>query len=398
MIPAKPAVVPVEPLLIVLDYFRKANWPDTKVGNAAYQLANALAAAPSSAPAAVPVGELRWLIERTYAKGEPAERREFWLGLTGNNSTEDSFYCNPEIWSDNAMDAARFSSESIAIVLRYRHFHPESTVEVCEHVFQCGTTAAHPAPAEQTDERVGEQLTHTRSCGQLSPTYGERCTCALAERIQIQTVETLLAAWQKRAYEAEAALSAPKTPQAPEREVEPTDAMIERMRHLPAVSDAMDRYAAAIKRWGVQDDTPLRVLETETAMLKQIWKAALARPLEATSSTYKLGSEHDMTVARTTDLMQHSNDTPAGLVSLTTEMIDAGMAAYRAYHTHNLDTCIIYIYRAMRVREAAAALSEPGEERIKAIAEKLRNEANDTLSGHRGVMLDAANELEKIYG
>ena len=46
--PARPGpcvVVPVEELKIVLDFFRKANWPDTRAGNAAYRLNNAMLAA-----------------------------------------------------------------------------------------------------------------------------------------------------------------------------------------------------------------------------------------------------------------------------------------------------------------------------------------------------------------
>ena len=46
-----------------------------------------------------------------------------------------------------------------------------------------------------------EQLTHTRSCGALTP--GEDCTCCLQERQNTQTAETMHAAWRKRAEEAE---------------------------------------------------------------------------------------------------------------------------------------------------------------------------------------------------
>lgn len=49
--PARPGpsqecvIVPVEELKIVLDFFRKANWPDTRAGNAAYRLNSAMLAA-----------------------------------------------------------------------------------------------------------------------------------------------------------------------------------------------------------------------------------------------------------------------------------------------------------------------------------------------------------------
>lgn len=95
----------------------------------------------------VPEGESRWLLERTYAKGQPAERREFWLGATTGNIHSDSFEGNERIWTTNALNAARFSSRAIADTLCYRHFHPESTVEAIEHSFQCGVTY-EPAQAE----------------------------------------------------------------------------------------------------------------------------------------------------------------------------------------------------------------------------------------------------------
>jgi hypothetical protein len=85
----------------------------------------------------VPIGESRWLIERTYAKGAPAERREFWLGLTPGDTYHDSFDSS-KIWTTNAIEAARFSSQNIAETLRYRYFHSEAPVEACEHLFQCG--------------------------------------------------------------------------------------------------------------------------------------------------------------------------------------------------------------------------------------------------------------------
>lgn len=93
-------------------------------------------------PLDVPIGESRWLIERTYAKGHPAERREFWLGTTRGDVHGDSFdhASDGAVWTTNALEAARFSSRRIAEILRLRHFHPEAPVEACEHLFQCGVS------------------------------------------------------------------------------------------------------------------------------------------------------------------------------------------------------------------------------------------------------------------
>ncbi len=49
-------------------------------------------------------------------------------------------------------------------------------------------------------------LEHTLSCPMLTPNSDDDCTCGLSERIKTQTAETLLAAWQKRAYEAESTI------------------------------------------------------------------------------------------------------------------------------------------------------------------------------------------------
>lgn len=48
-----------------------------------------------------------------------------------------------------------------------------------------------------------EQLAHTRSCPRLGRPM-EECTCGLEYRIALQTEQTMHAAWEKRAYEAEA--------------------------------------------------------------------------------------------------------------------------------------------------------------------------------------------------
>lgn len=104
-------------------------------------------------PVAVQEGESRWLIERTYAKGQPAERREFWLGSVTGNVHHDSYDHNAEgenVWTLNALDAARFATQEIAYTLRLRHFHPEAPVDVCEHLFQCGITSP------QADEKARE--------------------------------------------------------------------------------------------------------------------------------------------------------------------------------------------------------------------------------------------------
>lgn len=54
-------------------------------------------------------------------------------------------------------------------------------------------------------ERCCRPLGHTRSCPSLTPGDGP-CTCALDERIALQTEQTMSAAWRKRAEEAEAEL------------------------------------------------------------------------------------------------------------------------------------------------------------------------------------------------
>lgn len=95
----------------------------------------------SATPNRVAEGESRWLIERTYAKGQPAERREFWLGITTGDVSDDSFGSAIGVWTTDAIEAARFSSRKIAQTLRYRHFHPEAPVEECEHLFQCGISS-----------------------------------------------------------------------------------------------------------------------------------------------------------------------------------------------------------------------------------------------------------------
>jgi len=104
-----------------------------------YSTEKSTSATPANARA-VAEGESRWLIERTYAKGHPAERREFWLGVTRGDIHQDSFDADGYVWTKDALAAARFSTKEIAGTLRYRHFHPEADVEVCEHLFQCGMT------------------------------------------------------------------------------------------------------------------------------------------------------------------------------------------------------------------------------------------------------------------
>lgn len=100
----------------------------------------------------VPQGESLWLIERTYAKGYPAERREFWLGVTTGDRHGDSFDGgNEAVWTTDALKAARFSSHAIAYHLRLSHFHPEAPVEACEHLFQCGISP-EPAPVSARPE------------------------------------------------------------------------------------------------------------------------------------------------------------------------------------------------------------------------------------------------------
>jgi len=76
---------------------------------------------------------------------------------------------------------------------------------------------------------VSKQLEHGMNCGARSIAFGDNdCTCCLAERIATQTAETLLAAWQKRANEAEAELTAERARVAWLREA------IERIRVLAA--------------------------------------------------------------------------------------------------------------------------------------------------------------------
>lgn len=53
------------------------------------------------------------------------------------------------------------------------------------------------SPAEQ------EALRHRMNCPHRSMAPEDDCTCALKERIALQSTETVLAAWQKRAAEAE---------------------------------------------------------------------------------------------------------------------------------------------------------------------------------------------------
>lgn len=125
---------------------------------------------------AVPMGESRWLIERTYAKGQPAERREFWLGVTDAGSYEDAFYSNPRVWTADALQAARFATRDIAYSLRLRHFHPEAPIEACEHMFQCGIAPELPKPNSSQScpeaEMMGEFACKDRTqcfepCGDL---------------------------------------------------------------------------------------------------------------------------------------------------------------------------------------------------------------------------------------
>src|SRR5208283_919182 len=52
-------------------------------------------------------------------------------------------------------------------------------------------------------EVAHEVLTHTRSCPALIPGNEEECTCGLLWRVQLQTEQTMHAAWEKRAYQGE---------------------------------------------------------------------------------------------------------------------------------------------------------------------------------------------------
>ncbi len=89
------------------------------------------------------MSETLWLIERTYAKGKPAEQTEFWLGTTP--SLDDSYYANRHVWTTDALQAARFPNENVARTLRLEHFHPEAPVRVCGHMFGCEMS---PDPAD----------------------------------------------------------------------------------------------------------------------------------------------------------------------------------------------------------------------------------------------------------
>jgi hypothetical protein len=51
---------------------------------------------------------------------------------------------------------------------------------------------------------VSETLTHARNCGWHTVGGDGDCTCGLEYRIQLQTEQTMSAAWRKRAEEAEA--------------------------------------------------------------------------------------------------------------------------------------------------------------------------------------------------
>ena len=86
---------------------------------------------------------------------------------------------------------------------RQQELSPTGEVKALAESGKTGTPVA-AAPTPRTDML---QLEHTRSCAYWS-TDDKDCTCCLHERIHTQTAETLLAAWQKRATEAETELAA----------------------------------------------------------------------------------------------------------------------------------------------------------------------------------------------
>ena len=58
-----------------------------------------------------------------------------------------------------------------------------------------------------------------------------------------------------------------------------TDKQILDIKLQPSVSGALDKYAAAIKAWGVTDNTPRRLEEAENAAIMAIVEAAyLVKP------------------------------------------------------------------------------------------------------------------------
>lgn len=132
-------------------------------------------------------GEVLWLIERTYAKDKPAERREFWLGFATGDIQEDSFNVNHDVWTTDALQAARYPSQKIAQQLRYWHFHPEAPVEVCDHMFGCGVAPlATPPQAEQANlcPKCGNPL--PRSFGAHSCEYGNSPAEARTEQAELR--------------------------------------------------------------------------------------------------------------------------------------------------------------------------------------------------------------------
>lgn len=67
-----------------------------------------------------------------------------------------------------------------------------------------------------TDSPTSKQkLTHERACPALARPLEDDCTCGLQWRIQLQTEQTLHAAWRKRAEEAEAELAILRTAHEP---------------------------------------------------------------------------------------------------------------------------------------------------------------------------------------
>lgn len=97
------------------------------------------------------MSEILWLIERTYAKGMPAQRTEFWLGKLPSDG--DSFGDNSSVWTTDALKAARFPRREVAKGWRYE-FHPEAPIYVRDHIFGCGTSPdeAEAALAERDAE------------------------------------------------------------------------------------------------------------------------------------------------------------------------------------------------------------------------------------------------------
>lgn len=104
---------------------------------------------------AAPEGESRWLVERTYA---PGFNRQYWTGAQTSPLASWDHYKGDPVWTDDPLEAARYATRDIAYTLRLHNFHPERPVDVCEHLFQCGTTAPSPRATPEPKPRSVEEI------------------------------------------------------------------------------------------------------------------------------------------------------------------------------------------------------------------------------------------------